>query len=88
MSELAAEIRVSKSVLLKLVKDGKLPGYRFVQQWRFRREDVDAFIAASRVPPGTISIAPRNRTPRQEPAAEPVDPSKPVRLVPSHQRMG
>lgn len=39
--ELAAYLRVNRSTVYRLLKQGKLPGFRIGSEWRFQMEEVD-----------------------------------------------
>lgn len=41
---------VHPGTVLALVRAGRIPAYQVGQQLRFRPEDVDAYIAAARIP--------------------------------------
>jgi excisionase family DNA binding protein len=45
-SEAAEYLRVSRKTLYRLVAAGKVPGQRVGRSWRFRREDLVAFLRA------------------------------------------
>lgn len=44
LDEVAALFRVSLPTVRKVVREQGLPGMKLGTQWRFRREDVDAWI--------------------------------------------
>jgi excisionase family DNA binding protein len=50
----ADHLGVGLRTLYKFIDDGKLPGYRFGRVIRLKRADVDAFIDACRIEPGTL----------------------------------
>ncbi len=52
--EAADYLGVGTRTLYKFIDDGKLPGYKFGRVIRLKRSDVDAFIEASRIEPGTL----------------------------------
>jgi excisionase family DNA binding protein len=39
--ELAVYLRVNRSTVYRLLKQGKLPGFRIGSEWRFQLEEVD-----------------------------------------------
>lgn len=45
ISELATYLKISKSTLYKLAQEGKLPGKKVGQHWRFHREVIDGWLA-------------------------------------------
>jgi len=47
IDELAAYLKVSKSTLYKLAQNGDLPGQKVGKHWRFRRDIIDQWLAAS-----------------------------------------
>ena len=48
-SELAAILRVSRKTILRMTRRGTLPCHQFGRTKRFRRKDVDQFLAGVRV---------------------------------------
>ena len=44
IDELAKYLKISKSSLYKLVKDGKVPGQKVGRHWRFHRETIDRWL--------------------------------------------
>jgi len=44
IDELAAYLKLSKSSLYKLVKDGRVPGQKVGRHWRFSRKAIDRWI--------------------------------------------
>ena len=51
----AEELGVAQRTVYKFVDEGTLPGYRFGRVIRVKAADVDAFIEAQRVAPGTLA---------------------------------
>ncbi len=47
IDQLAEYLQIPKSTIYKLVQDGKVPGKKVGRQWRFHREAVDAWLAAT-----------------------------------------
>ena len=41
LEELSAYVKVSKSTLYKLVREGKIPCQKVGRHWRFRKEAID-----------------------------------------------
>lgn len=44
IDELAAYLKISKSTLYKLVREGKLPSQKVGKHWRFRKEAIDRWL--------------------------------------------
>ena len=44
IAELAAYVKVSKSTLYKLVREGKVPCQKVGRHWRFRKETIDCWL--------------------------------------------
>jgi len=53
IEELSAYLKVSTGVLYKLAREGRLPCHKVGRQWRFRREEIDRWMAAP--DPGSAS---------------------------------
>lgn len=53
--EAARHLGITPRTLYRLVDEGQLPAYQFGRVYRLKRTDVEAFIEASRVQPGTLS---------------------------------
>lgn len=47
LDEMAAYLKAGKRTVYRLVADGKLPGFKLGGTWRFRRSDLDSWIAAN-----------------------------------------
>jgi excisionase family DNA binding protein len=47
IEELAVYLKISKSTLYKLAQKGELPGQKVGKHWRFRRDIIDQWLAAS-----------------------------------------
>lgn len=45
---------ITLPTLYRLIDAGQLPAYKFGRVIRLRRPEIDAFIQASRIPPGTL----------------------------------
>ena len=55
ITELARYLRVPKSTLYALVREGKIPSHKVGRHWRFRRECIDRWLdepARRENPPG------------------------------------
>jgi len=57
IEEVASYLRLSKDTVYRMAQAGKIPASKVGQQWRFRREDVDAWLEqnkniAREIPPG------------------------------------
>jgi excisionase family DNA binding protein len=52
--EAAKHLGLTTRTLYRLVDDGLLPAYRMGRVLRLKRDDIDAFIEASRVEPGSL----------------------------------
>lgn len=46
LKEVAEYLKVAEKTVYRLVADGKLPGFKVGGSWRFKRVDIDAWIAA------------------------------------------
>jgi excisionase family DNA binding protein len=44
LQEVAAYLRVHTSTVYRLLKEGKLPAFKFGSDWRFNRENIDAWV--------------------------------------------
>lgn len=44
IEEVASYLRLSKDTVYRMAQAGKIPASKVGQQWRFRREDVDAWL--------------------------------------------
>jgi len=44
IEELSAYLRISKSTLYKLVREGKIPSQKVGRHWRFRKEAIDRWL--------------------------------------------
>ena len=45
LDELSIYLRISKSTLYKLVREGKIPSQKIGRHWRFRRETIDQWLS-------------------------------------------
>ena len=53
VSDLARYLKVNPSTVYRLLKAGKLPGFRVGSDWRFRREEIDRWRVESERKPDT-----------------------------------
>lgn len=58
IEELAAYLKIPKSTLYKLVREGKIPSQKIGRHWRFRKKAIDRWLddlpaASDAVQPGT-----------------------------------
>ena len=44
IAELAAYLKISKSTLYKLVREGKIPSQKIGKHWRFRKGAIDHWL--------------------------------------------
>jgi excisionase family DNA binding protein len=44
IDELAAYLKISKSTLYKLVREGKIPAQKIGRHWRFRKKVIDQWL--------------------------------------------
>lgn len=47
IEELSAYVKVSKSTLYKLVREGKIPCQKVGRHWRFRKDAIDNWLVES-----------------------------------------
>jgi excisionase family DNA binding protein len=52
IKELAAYLKISKSTLYKLVREGKIPSQKIGRHWRFRKGAIDLWLEET---PATVS---------------------------------
>lgn len=53
-AEAAKYLGITARTLYRFIDEGLLPGYRFGRVIRLKQTDVDQFIEASRIAPGTL----------------------------------
>ena len=53
-AEAAKFLGITPRTLYRFIDEGQIPGYRFGRVIRLKQEDVDVFIEASRIAPGTL----------------------------------
>ena len=44
IDELSAYLKIPKSTLYKLVREGKIPSHKIGRHWRFHRETIDKWL--------------------------------------------
>ncbi len=44
ITELSSYLKISKSTLYKLVREGKIPSQKVGRHWRFRKEAIDRWL--------------------------------------------
>jgi len=49
IEELAVYLKIPKSTLYKLVREGKVPSQKVGRHWRFRKEAIDRWLDKTRV---------------------------------------
>lgn len=47
IDELSTYLKISKSTLYKLVREGKIPSQKVGRHWRFRKETIDLWLDAT-----------------------------------------
>jgi excisionase family DNA binding protein len=58
----ARYLGISERTLYRLADDGEVTVFRFGRVYRYRRDDLDKFIAVARVEPGTLGkLRPRKK---------------------------
>jgi excisionase family DNA binding protein len=53
LEEVAAYLHVHRSTIYRLLRQGKLPGFRIGSDWRFNLEEIDRWRRRGGTPPGT-----------------------------------
>ena len=48
LKEVAAYLKLTEKTAYRLVSEGKLPGFKVGGSWRFKRDDLDAWIEESK----------------------------------------
>jgi excisionase family DNA binding protein len=69
--EAARRLGITTRTLYRFVDEGLLPAYRMGRVFRLKQADVDEFIEASRVEPGTLA----NLYPERKKPTESTDPN-------------
>lgn len=49
IDELASYLKISKSTLYKVVREGNIPSQKVGRHWRFRKEAIDRWLEETRV---------------------------------------
>lgn len=57
-AEASKRLGVTVRTLYRFIDDGELPAYRFGRVIRLKQDEVDSFIEACRIEPGTLDSAP------------------------------
>ena len=61
-ADAAKGLGITTRTLYRFINQGDLPAYRFGRVIRVKRSDVDAFVEASRIEPGTLDhLSPDSR---------------------------
>lgn len=55
VKELSEYLKLDRMTIYKMLKEEKIPAARIGHQWRFFREDIDAWIRSKSVGPGPDS---------------------------------
>lgn len=53
-AEAAKYLGITPRTLYRFIDEGQIPGYRFGRVIRLKQDDVEVFIEASRITPGTL----------------------------------
>jgi len=65
LTDVARLLKVADKTVYRFAQRGELPGFKVGGQWRFRRQDLEAWIEQRRVGGQTLSsAAPTRSTPR------------------------
>ena len=56
MDEVLGYLKVTSRTIYRLIRNGDLPAMRVGRQWRFRRQDLDAWIERQRQAPRTRTV--------------------------------
>lgn len=65
--EAARRLGITTRTLYRFVDEGALPAYKMGRVFRLKQGDVDAFIEASRIEPGTLEhLYPERKTSRSD----------------------
>jgi len=48
LEELAKYLKISKYTLYKMLENGKIPGFKIANQWRFKKSEIDRWIEEQR----------------------------------------
>ena len=50
LEQIAEYLQMSTSSIYKMAQKGKIPAYKVGRQWRFRKEEIDAWIKKQKSP--------------------------------------
>ncbi|RKY95828.1 MAG: hypothetical protein DRQ06_02845 [Candidatus Hydrothermota bacterium] len=50
LDQIAEYLQMSTSSIYKMAQKGKIPAYKVGRQWRFRKEEIDAWIKKQKSP--------------------------------------
>jgi excisionase family DNA binding protein len=50
----ASRLGITARTLYRMIDEGTIPAYRFGRVFRFKADDIDAFLESSRVQPGSL----------------------------------
>ncbi len=53
-AEAAKYLGITPRTLYRFIDEGQIPGYRFGRVIRLKQDDVEVFVEASRITPGTL----------------------------------
>jgi excisionase family DNA binding protein len=51
VNELADYLRISRSMIYRLLKRGEIPGFKIGSDWRFNLDEIDQWLAKRRIKP-------------------------------------
>lgn len=54
VEEAAKRLGLSVSTVRRMVRDGTLPAYKLGKQWRFKPEELTAYVEANRIKPSDV----------------------------------
>ena len=49
LEQIAKYLQISESSIYKMAQGGKIPAYKVGRQWRFRKEEIDAWVERRKV---------------------------------------
>ena len=55
VDEISDYLKIPRSTIYKLVREGKIPAQKIGRHWRFRKETIDRWISETRTDKGTGS---------------------------------
>ena len=61
VKEVAEYLRVNQRTVYRLAVERKMPGFKVGATWRFKRADIDGWIAAQAAAPAAGSVVKGNR---------------------------